>query len=545
MGIFLLLLLALNSTASQPKAPRATSVRAADAACERCHEKIYRSYLHTPMADASGPATEKLIPGEYDHALSQIDYTLKVEDGKAVLGWRDLREQGNSGHWDLSYFLGSGHLGTTWLYSVNHYLFESPVAWYTASHRYDMKPGLAEANQMLPALPMQSECMRCHMSAVQRSEPGSMNLYSGLAFLHGGITCESCHGDTTQHVLSEGKSPVVNPARLNADKRDSICISCHLEGDITVQRAGHNILDYRPGDSISNFLAYYVYAKSDPLARGVSEVEQFNTSMCKRMSGDRMSCTTCHDPHFTPAPSERVAFYRAKCLACHGTPAFVKTHHPENPDCVGCHMPHSGSQNIPHVAWTDHRILARPDEDASAQSTATDVLKPIFSPGANSRDLGMAYYLAYLKGNRADEAQAWSLLSSQPQALQSDKAALDALGILSAERGDSQAAGADFRRVLSLDAHDLTAQSDLGALLAREGKITESAEMLHSAFDRNRDVVGLAMNLARVECMMGDVSGVRSTLQTALIYNPAIQEMQHFIKSADACHTKALGGEKR
>ena len=31
--------------------------------------------------------------------------------------------------------------------------------------------------------------------------------------------------------------------------------------------------------------------------------------------GDRLTCTTCHDPHSAPEPAERVAYFRSKCLA--------------------------------------------------------------------------------------------------------------------------------------------------------------------------------------------------------------------------------------
>lgn len=494
------------------------------------------------MANASGPAADRLTPGSFDHASSHVDYTLEKVNGEPILAWHNQGASGGSGQWDLSYFLGSGHLGTTWLYSVNHYLFESPVAWYSATGRYDMKPGLSKATEMLPGLPMQSDCMRCHMSSVQPSDLGTINRYAGLPFLHAGITCEACHGDTTAHVASGGKAPVVNPARLAPDKRDSICISCHLEADITVERAGRSMLNFKPGDSIADYLAYYTYTKSDPLARGVSEVEQFNQSMCKRSSGDRMSCTTCHDPHFTPAPSQQVAYFRSKCLVCHGSPAFVSTHHPQNPDCIGCHMPHNGAQNIPHVAWTDHRILPHPNVKPEAESTATNMLKPIFSPKANTRDLGMAYYLAYLKGNRAEGAEAWSLLNSQRQAIQNDKAALDALALLSFERGDTKAGESILQRVLQLDPNDLTAQSDLGALMAKQGNLSESLQLLRKVFSRNQDVAGLAMNLARVQCATGDVAGVRDTLKTALIYNPGVEELQQFLLSADTCRASAGNG---
>ena len=82
----------------------------------------------------------------------------------------------------LSYFLGSGHLGTTYLYAINRYLFESPVAWYSASHGYDMKPGLEDMKQIPPPLSIQSSCLRCHMSAVQPTDPGTVNRYAGAAF---------------------------------------------------------------------------------------------------------------------------------------------------------------------------------------------------------------------------------------------------------------------------------------------------------------------------------------------------------------------------
>lgn len=535
MRILLLLLFAARAAF-----PQATPVRVADASCERCHEAIFRTYLMTPMANASGSAGEKLIPGTFTHKASGVEYTIGATPGTPIIAWRDLRDPALSGRLSLSYFLGSGHLGTTWLYSVDKYLFESPVAWYAASQSYDMKPGLESATGMPPSLAMQSGCLRCHMSAVQPSDAGTINRYSGPAFLHTGITCEACHGDAGQHVDSGGKAAVVNPARLRPELRDAVCISCHLEGDISVERAGHQVLDYRPGQPIADYLAYYVYAKNNITARGVSEVEQLSQSTCKRMSGDKMSCMSCHDPHFTPRPAQRTAFYRGKCLACHTGSEFARSHHPENPDCTSCHMPHNGAQNIPHVAWTDHRISRVPQAAPAESSDAKNELVPIFSPRATTRDLGMAYYLALLEGNRSVESSAWSLLESQQEAIATDESALDALGILSVERGDKQKAEAEFRRVLTLDPKDLTALSNLGILLAKQGKLTEAASLLRQAFDRNPDIAGLAMNLARAECMMGDASGVRETLQSAMTYNPDIPEMRQLMDRAGSCGAPRL-----
>jgi predicted CXXCH cytochrome family protein len=514
-----------------------TSVREADAQCASCHADIYRKYLATPMANASGLAAEQLHTDTFTHKPSGVEYKISLQDGRASLIYHGPHESSSANQLPLNYFLGSGHLGTTYLYSVNNYLFESPVAWYAASQSYDMKPGLADMHQAPPPLPMQSRCLRCHMSSVQASDSGTINRYQGLPFLHSGITCESCHGDSQQHVLTKGKAKIVNPARLDAARRDSICISCHLEGDVSVERAGRSVLNYRPGESISNYLTYYVRTGANLTARGVSEVEQLSQSTCKRMSGDTMSCSSCHDPHFTPNAEQRTAFFRSKCLACHSQPEFAKLHHPENQDCTSCHMGRVGAGNILHVAWTDHRILKVPERPkAESHVKAENDLVPIFSPEATDRDLAMAYYQELLEGDRSAEATAWEQLKKQQGSIANDKEALDALGNLSAERGDHNAAEKAFRRVLELEPTNLTALSNLGTLLAKEGKLSDAIPLLRTAFDRNQDVAGLAMNLARVQCMAGDGPAARNTLSAALLYCPNYEDMRRLLTQMSACN---------
>lgn len=494
------------------------------------------------MANASGAALEKLQPTTYFHRPSGVTYTISASDGQATLTASALHSQPVSR--TLSYYLGSGHLGVTYLYFIGDALFESPVAWYAATQTYDMKPGLGDVQRMPPAIPVESACLRCHMSDVQASLPGTVNRYGKLPFLHGGITCEACHGDSAPHVQSSGKTPIVNPANLDADRRDSVCINCHLEGDVTVERAGKSALKYQPGQSISTYLAFYVRIKADPQARGVSEVEQLSQSTCKRSSGDKMSCTSCHDPHFTPAPNQRVAFYRGKCLACHAQPGFAASHHSENPDCTSCHMRRTGAENIPHVAWTDHRILRVPDTRSPSIGPAhLGDLQPIFSPGTTQRDLAMAEYQLLLEGDRSYEAPAWNLLAQLQNSIGSDKAALDAWGNLSAERGDFPSAEMAFRRVLALDPVDLTALSNLGTLQAKRGNLAESARLLGRAFDNNNDIAGLAMNLARVECAQADASAARKTLETALLYSAGLDELRRLLDQIkdkpDNCSTPA------
>ena len=91
------------------------------------------------------------------------------------------------------------------------------------------------------------------------------------------------------------------------------------------------------------------------------------------------------------------------------------------------------------------------------------------------------------------------------------------------------------RRVLALDPDDLTALSNLAILLARQGKLKESADMLQRAFNRNQDVAGLAKNLARVQCITGDAEAARATLNTALAYGPGLDDLRKLIDDLGAC----------
>lgn len=147
----------------------------------------------------------------------------------------------------------------------------------------------------------------------------------------------------------------------------------------------------------------------------------------------------------------------------------------------------------------------------------------------------MAYYRALLEGNPSVEQKAWKLLQEQRNAIGDDEKALDAFGNLSAERGDSQAAEAAFQQVLKMDARDLTALSNLGILRAKQGNLPSAISLLQSAFDANKDIAGLAMNLARVQCMAGDAAAARATLEAALVYGPGLRELRNMHDRMSDC----------
>ena len=94
---------------------------------------------------------------------------------------------------------------------------------------------------------------------------------------------------------------MVNPAKLAAERRDSVCAQCHLSGEVRVMRPGAAWDSYRAGDRLADSMTVFVRAGVSPGMRVTSHFEKLAQSACKRASGDRLWCGSCHDPHAVPS----------------------------------------------------------------------------------------------------------------------------------------------------------------------------------------------------------------------------------------------------
>jgi Flp pilus assembly protein TadD len=103
------------------------------------------------------------------------------------------------------------------------------------------------------------------------------------------------------------------------------------------------------------------------------------------------------------------------------------------------------------------------------------------------------------------------------------------------ERGDLKQAQALFQDVLKRDPLNLIAISNLGTLLAKSGDLQAAISLWRPAFERNEDVVGLAKNLARVQCAAGDAAAARATLQKTLQYSPGIPDVRQLMTQLQDC----------
>ncbi len=133
-------------------------------ACAGCHAEIYKSYSKTVMAGASGAAADGVITGEFVHKESGVRYRVYEKDGHAWMSYEREKENSFRGERELLYFIGSGVKGRSYLFSVQGFLFETPINWYSQEHRWNMTPAYTEARESPMNLPSYVDCLNCHTS---------------------------------------------------------------------------------------------------------------------------------------------------------------------------------------------------------------------------------------------------------------------------------------------------------------------------------------------------------------------------------------------
>ena len=391
-------------------------------------------------------------------------------------------------------------------------------------------------------LPALSSCLNCHTSGVQGHIAGTRNRFPGKPFLHDGITCQRCHGSGNEHV--NGNGPIVNPVKLPPERRDAICMECHFEGTVSVRQAGKRVRQFQPGDKLSDYLHYFILSGNEMQSpESLSQFEGLSLSVCKIKSGDRMWCGTCHDPHREPAPDQKVAYFRGKCLQCHGE-AFAIKHHANNPDCVACHMPALPSKEVAHTQATDHRILRRLPQGALRGFVPETPYLTAFPGNTSSlitkRDLALAWQTMAERGLQGAAEKADSYLRAALQETPDDPKLLSSYAFIEQEQAKNKEARSLYQRALNLHPHGVMASSNLGLLEARSGDLRHAIELWQDAFTAApyRSTVGLY--LAMAFCESGQTHDARNYVARVLKFNPDSLDAQKLLANINGdpvkCH---------
>ena len=494
-------------------------------ACAPCHAAIVRAYAATAMANSSGvmrvPAPfEDLRQNEFRNDEGTAEYRVAA---KADGLYFSVRQGDVSATRRLEYFIGSGAAGRSYLTLVGTFLFQAPVSYYSVERRWQVSPGYERSNDVNLNRPIEASCLNCHASRIQ-AVAGTRNGYAAKPFMDDGISCERCHGPGERHIQrmkagGTGDKGIVNPAKLEAARRDDVCAQCHLAGEVRIAKI-NQAHPYQPGDLLSDHSATFLWNSGSAARRVNGHFEGLAQSRCHQASGEKMWCGTCHDPHRQPAATARVAYYRTRCLSCH-TAHDCKLPNAEREgrgdDCTACHMPRSDVRDVQHATFTDHSIPRKPSTQTTSEKPE---LIAFGGQKVSAREEGLAYAFVALRDNdRALGGKAFELLQAANAENPSDSKVATQLAQLFDKMGNDSRACALYERAAA-DPDAIAVAINHGNCLARNGRTKESIAVWQGVLKRSPGEEGARLNVAVALYQSGDLSGAEAQLRETLRLNP-------------------------
>lgn len=371
--------------------------------CKLCHQDIYNTYIKTGMGKSFDVASKTKSSADYHNSViyDKIgDFYYKAFWQNDSLRFLEYRLQGKDTIYKrqetVDFIVGSGQHTNSHIQSVNGYLNQMPMTFYTQKQKWDLPPGFEDGHNSRFMRKIGLECMSCHNNYPE-FVLGSENKFTTVPE---GINCERCHGPGSIHVAERQTGSridtskyidysIVNPAKLSIDAQFDICQRCHLQGN-TVLKEGKSFYDFKPGMKLSDYMTVFLpkYKNADDEFIMASHADRLKQSACfiksiekttspafqappskgERATAtqklkpykDAMTCVTCHNPHVSVRETNPNVFNDA-CNSCHNVNGKSKINCSKKgitkiSNCVSCHMPKSGSIDIPHVTVHDHYI---------------------------------------------------------------------------------------------------------------------------------------------------------------------------------------------
>jgi predicted CXXCH cytochrome family protein len=484
-------------------------------ACTKCHSDIAEKYAGHSMYRSAG-----MTPGkddvenfdertEFNFADGRVYRVEKRPDG--IYHHEALYDNDGELIYDeaakVSIFIGSGTRGKS--YAIDHggVLVQSPISWYTSEHKWDISPGYSfrhvRFGRRIPY-----ECIDCHAGRPTH-DPDRENYFPEPVLIEAAIGCERCHGPGQKHIeyreadeLAGGEDPIVNPSKLDPDRREATCYQCHLIGEKRYPRYGRTFGDFRPGDRLDDVWATMVKGtgvRGDRKTKAVSHVEQMRESTCFAKSEGRFGCTSCHDAHSSPAHEEVEAYYQQRCLNCHSEkgcslPAEQQAAAPANNSCTYCHMPKLTAHDIAHASQTDHRILRKPEANegigpAGGQTDAVvlfDEENTVMPPWEVERALAFAQVRKLRQSGYASRTVAEELMQTLSMLVEiapDDPPIWIALGDVADLRHDNASARKNWERALKLWPDDEMVLDSLAVVCQQSGDYQASLDYSNRLID--------------------------------------------------------------
>lgn len=547
--------------------------------CQSCHKEIHEDYIHTGMGRSlyrPDPANKIEAFGSeasvYDEH-SGYHYRPYWSNDKFFIAEYRVSD-GDTTHQlieEIDYVIGSGNQTRSYLIEKNGYVYEAPITWYVEKKIWDLSPGYHGGANSRFNRAVGVECINCHNAYSEHTE-GTVNHYKSLPL---GIDCERCHGPGSVHVermkrgelVDVGKEidySIVNPAKLPVERQFDVCQQCHLQGANVYHSQNEEKSGFRPAMRLSDVFDVYLPARADQASFGIaSHAERLKRSACFQANPEKLTCTTCHDPHKS-VHTLQADYFIKQCQSCHGgkgctAPASERKE--KDNDCAACHMPHGGTSDIPHVSFTDHYIripqydatIAGPAAPQSLSDTRAFVELICATCKTENPDAKGKAYLNYYERNVSDplylekalemlaeesvfaRAKVLFYLDRQEEAFDACSLALEATPentwalflkgqILEARGQHSEAANA-FQKCYGLNAR-ITEAANFAAVNLLKGSgnnpatLAEAERLLKSGLNSKPEDKALLTNLGFIEMNTGRVAAAESRFIRALRQDP-------------------------
>lgn len=519
-------------------------------ACKDCHDDVHESFVQTRHSKALSVANQENSPdARVRHEESGYEYTTATTpDGQlkqteiVLLG----DQQKTSREVMIDYVVGSGRFGKSYLTKLDGFLVQSPLTWYSDREEWGMSPGFDSPAQFSFRRAVSAKCLYCHAGQVEVLDDNAYHSRIHEQF----VSCERCHGPGQLHVEkhlgdtaesrngipSEIDDTIVNPAHLARDLQEGICQQCHLQADAQVIVRGYDFDDFRPGLPIQSFRQDYRFGQSGDDMTVVGHVEQMHRSRCFTET-DTLTCTTCHHPHPEDSQVESLSAFRDKCLQCHTDESCAEL--PElrqskaQNHCTVCHMP-SAPTEVPHVAFTHHRIGIHRSDDGRAQDadTSEPSLLPLLDDSGlteadRARCKGLGALRVFLGNASATNSQTLRIAQESLQqawdlgAVDADVAA--AMATVAFEIGWSEKIEEWAQQTLQLDQTASEARSSALSLLSelqfRQGKYDQAFRGFQELTTMRRDARAWFFRGAAAQ-NLNDTAEAILSLQKSVEINP-------------------------
>ncbi|MSO22290.1 MAG: tetratricopeptide repeat protein [Acidobacteria bacterium] len=583
-------------------------------ACNPCHSGLFQKYRSVAMSRSLYRPSRETAPEffaskkTFIHLKSNYHYEMSERAGRFyqkrfVLDSRGRRTRVHEE--EITYVLGSGNHARTYLrHHSDGRITQLPVSWYAEAKSWGMSPGYDVEWHQDFSREILHDCVFCHASYPRLAPLTASNEKLFPYELQLGIGCERCHGPGADHVNAAKtgapaktiESSIFNPKRATKQTQRDLCYQCHFASGTRfsrdrIYRPDRPVFSYRPGEPLSSAVINLDYSEKD---RPIDEFKiahqgyRLEQSTCFKESRGEMTCMTCHDPHEATRGSEKVGFFRTKCLQCHTQDVCKERKIARlraGDDCTSCHMWNRRPQDAVRTLFTDHKIQKiKPKRDFLAPMVETNPL------GADEMELvvyksqrtslpeeryflGMAYlqsppdqpaapmphqknkginaleeflritekspnrirYSAYLSrayyvlGESYRQMSQLDLaLNAYNKSIEYDSSFADGyvnLGALLAERARPKDAQLTFEKAISLNPWDAMAYRNLGSLYAWEGAIQQATLLFHQSLKTDPDNSGAYYYLGKALFMTESYKDAVSAYESALDREPRNAEI--------------------